>query len=556
MNRKKISLLILVLLFTLFHARFLEAENRDADLILVNGNFYTGDPDRPAAEMLAVRGGRILAVGYNDEAERFQGPRTVRLDLEGHFACAGFNDAHLHMLSGGQSLGELDLSGVRSAEEMRIRVREHIRTQPAASWIIGRGWDQGLFPDGKWPTRALLDSIAPHLPVYLVRTCGHAALVNGNALRTAGIDRNTPDPPAGEIMRFPGTSEPNGILKEEAMGLVSRHMPVSSGDAVFQAVQSALDHVGRFGITSVQDNSDPAVLEAYSRLLKAGRLTCRISFWPMLGAGMEQARILRESLRHPMLRLGVLKGFLDGSMGARTAAFLESYSDDAGNFGIPQMPQDRINAMVLQADREGFQIALHAIGDSAVRMGLEAYSLARRAGGREDRHRLEHAQVVSEQDMPGFRDIGVIPSMQPAHLIWDMAWAGDRIGPQRSAGAYAWKSLLEQSGHLAFGSDWPVVPVNPLIGIYAAVTRCDTLGQPAGGWHPEQRLTAGQAIEAYTLGSAYAEFMETEKGTLEPGKWADITVLDRDLLNAGPEEILRARVIYTIVGGNVVFRNQ
>jgi len=553
MIRKKCSLLIPVILFTLFQIRFLHAEDHVADLILFNGNFYTGDPDRPTAQMLAVRDGRILAVGGNDEATRFQGPHTVRLDLGGHFACAGFNDAHLHMLSGGQSLGELDLGGVRSREEMQSRVEKHIRKRPAATWIIGRGWDQDLFPDGQWPTRALLDSLAPDIPVYLVRTCGHAVMVNGKALRISGIGRGTPDPPAGEIMRFAGTSEPNGILKEEAMGLVSRHLPVSSEASVMEAVQSALGHVGRSGITSVQDNSDPSVLKAYSRLLEEGRLTCRISFWPMLGADLTQARILRESLRHPSLRLGALKGFLDGSMGARTAAFLEPYSDDTATCGLPQMTQERLNEMVLQADKEGFQIALHAIGDSAVRMGLVAYSLACRAGGNQDRHRLEHAQVVSAQDMPGFREIGAIPSMQPAHLIWDMAWAEDRIGPQRSAGAYAWKSLLEQSGHLAFGSDWPVVPVSPLIGIYAAVTRCDTLGSPAGGWHPEQRLTVGQAIEAYTLGSAYAEFMEAEKGTLEPGKWADIAVLDRDLLRAAPAEILRTRVIYTIVGGKMVY---
>jgi len=545
---------IFVFITTLFVGfGHLSGNDGQADLILINGNFYTGNADRPSAQMLAVRDGRILAVGGNDDAMRFQGPRTVRLDLEGNFACSGFNDAHLHLLSGGQSLGELDLSGVHSREKMQSRVEKHMRMRPGASWVVGRGWDQGLFPDGGWPTRALLDSIAPDIPVYLVRICGHAVLVNGKALRIAGIGRETPDPPAGEIMRIAGTREPNGILKEEAMGLVSRHIPVSSDEALIQSVQSALDHVGRFGITSVQDNSDPSVLRAYSRLLEAGRLTCRISFWPMLGGDLRHARVLREPLRHPMLHLGLLKGFLDGSMGARTAAFLSPYSDEAGTCGLPQMTQERLNATVLQADGEGFQIALHAIGDSAVRMGLDAYGLARESGGG-DRHRLEHVQVVSAQDLPRFREIGVIPSMQPAHLIWDMAWAEARIGPQRSAGAYAWKSLLDQSGHLAFGSDWPVVPVNPLVGIYAAVTRCDTLGHPAGGWHPEQRLTVGQAIEAYTLGSAYAEFMETEKGTLEPGKWADIAVLDRDLLSAGPGEILRARVIYTIVGGNVVFR--
>jgi predicted amidohydrolase YtcJ len=392
--------------------------------------------------------------------------------------------------------------------------------------------------------------------MVLTRVCGHAVLVNSKVLEIAGITAKTPDPPSGEIGHDRTTGEPNGILKEAAVNLVSQYLPSPSEDSINRAIERALETARQFGLTTVQDYSESEAWGVYKKLLQDDRLTCRLALWVPLEGGLAKYKKLRDEYRGSMLRFGLLKVFLDGSMGSRTAAFFAPYADDSTTAGLLQMTPERLDESVLLADKNGFQVALHAIGDKAVRMGLDACGLARKINGvRESRHRLEHVQVLSRDDIPRFKSLGVVASMQPSHCIFDMPWAEARLGPVRCRTAYAWKSLLDAGARLAFGSDWPVAPLNPLIGIYAAVSRCDTTGSPAGGWNPQERLTITEAIEAYTLGSAYAELMEHEKGSIEQGKLADLIVLDRNLLRAAPSEILRSRVLYTILGGKIVYES-
>jgi predicted amidohydrolase YtcJ len=508
--------------------------------------------------MVAIRDNRILAVGKNREFKRYWLPTTRVIDLHGQFGCAGFNDAHVHLLAGGQSLDELDLNGCRSILAMQKRILERAWKIPWGSWIIGRGWDQGLFPDGEWPTLKIFSEISlDDYPVYLYRVCGHVVLVNRKVLQIAGITSKTLDPPGGEIGRDSSTGEPNGILKEKAIDLVSQYLPVPDNDALDHAIDNALQEARHCGVTSVQDFSDSEALNIYKKILGERKLTCRISLWFPLQADLTLYKKYREEYKGAMLRFGLLKGFLDGSMGSRTASFFNPYTDDPTNSGMPQMTQEKLDSLVLAADKEGFQIALHAIGDKAVRMGLDAYALAQRANGvRFTRHRIEHVQVVFAEDFQKFKAFSVVASMQPSHCILDMPWAEACIGPERCEAAYAWKTLLDHGAWLAFGSDWPVAPLNPLFGIYAAVTRCDSAGLPEGGWHPKERLTVEEAIRTYTLGSAFAEFMEIEKGLLEPGKLADIVVLDHNLLKAAPIEFLHTQVVYTLMDGKIVYEHK
>ncbi len=551
------QLLTVFLFLTAIFPSGCQQKKPKADLVLKNGNFFTVNKLRPKVEAIAIRGNRILATGKDEEIDRFIGENTRIIDLNGMFGCPGFNDAHLHFLSGGMSKMEVDLTGVKSIREIQKRVIKKLRSLPPGSWLTGRGWDQSLFPDKKWPTKKILDSIAPDVPIFLRRACGHVALVNTKALHIAGINAGTPNPPAGEIVKDPVTGKPTGILKEEAMNLVSQYIPPPSKETIEKAVEIALEEARKFGVTSVQDNTSADMLDVYQKLLNKGKLTCRVSEWPPLQEDLKRYKKLKQKYNGNMIHFGLLKGFSDGSMGSRTAAFFQPYFDDPTTRGIFQMTQDELNNLVLCADKEGFQIGIHAIGDAANRMVLDAYSLARKINGvRDSRHRIEHAQVLTKEDIPRFKELGVIASMQPTHCIEDLRWAETRIGLERCRYAYAWKSLKKQGAVLAFGTDWPVVSLNPMEGLYAAVTRRDTSGYPRKGWFPQERLTIQEAIEAYTLGSAYAEFREKEKGSLVPGKLADIVILDHNLLEIPSEEILKTRVLYTIMNGKIVYERK
>ena len=528
-----------------------------ADLVLQNGNFFTVCERVPNVQAVAIKGDRILAVGSNDEIARYIQEKTRVINLEGKFGCPGFNDAHVHFVRGGMRMGDVDLKGVDSIREIQRKVLQSVRTLPPGSWLTGGGWDQSCLPDGKWPTSQILDVVAPDVPIFLRRVCGHAALVNRKAILIAGITADTPNPPGGEIVKNPETGQPTGILKEGAMALVSQYIPSPSEETLTDAVMKALAEAGKYGITSIQDKSGAGMLEVYKDLLDRGKLTCRISLSSSLKESSEESKRLQKRYRGVMLRFGGLDGILDGSIGAETAAFANPYLDDPINRGMLQWTQDELNGLVLLADKEGFQIQSHAVGDEANRMALDAYALTKKFNiGEKRRHRIEHAQVLSVGDIPRFQALGIVASMQPAHLMDDLRWLERKIGLQRCRYAYALKSLKDRGTVLAFGSDWPAAPLNPMLGIYAAVTRKDTTGYPPRGWFPQERIPVEEALAAYTLGSAYAEFMETEKGSLEPGKLADIVIVDRNLLKIPSQEILRAEVVYTILGGTIVYQRE
>lgn len=532
-----------------------------ATLILKNGFVFTLNPVRKYVQALAIRDNRILAIGSDEEMMRYRGPETDVLDIRGRFVCPGFNDAHLHLASGAQAMSEMDLTGITSVRELQRRIVRRVRRLPPGGWalgrgwLVGRGWDQTLLPDGEWPNRRVIDAVAPDVPIFLRRICGHVALANSKALHIAGIDRETPDPPGGRIVRDERTGDPTGILEENAMNLVSQYIPPVAVSDIRNHLLQVLAELRRYGVTSAQDCSPPETAALYEDLLESDSLTCRISVWADMTDDLEAARRMRDRYNGPMLHFGMVKGFADGTLGSRTAALFHAYTDAADQYGLPRMTRNEMNLRVLQADREGFQIGIHAIGDLGNRMVLDAYELAMHLNGERDgrRHRIEHAQVLSPEDIPRFNELNVVASMQPAHCIEDMRWAEHRLGTQRCTNAYAWRSLKDTGATLAFGTDWPVSSLNPMIGLYAAVTRRDTTGYPPKGWFPQQRLTIEEAIEAYTYGSAYAECKEDEKGTLSAGMLADLVVLDRNLLKVPPLDILDAQVIYTILDGKIVY---
>ncbi len=529
--------------------------NMKADLVLKNGRFYTVCRLKSRVQAIAIKEDRILYTGSDGEIERFIGPETEVIDLEGRFGCPGFNDAHCHFFESGFHPAQIDIHGMTSMRDIQRCILHALRKLPPGSWIVGRGWDQNLFPEGQWPTRQALDVIAPNVPIFLERIYGHSALVNKKALQIAGITKETPDPPGGEIIKDPVTGMPTGILKESAMQLVSQYISQPSDEEIEKAIEGILKQALRFGITSVQDYSPETVHKIYDKFLKENKLTCRISLWFPLQEDLKTYYRLKQKYNNKMLHFGLLKGFCDGDMGSYTAFFYQPYLNDPETLGIPRMSQADLNFLVLQADKEGFQIGIHAVGDRANRMALEAFALCQKINGaRESRHRIECARALNEQDLIRFNELGIVASMQPAYCMDDIQRAEGQLGRQRCRYTDAWKSLKNSGVILAFGSDSPFMPLNPMLSLYTVVTRQDTAGYPSGGWFPEERLTIEEAIEAYTLGSAYAEFTDDEKGSLEPGKLADIVILDKNLLKVPVREILRTEVVYTILGGKVVYR--
>jgi predicted amidohydrolase YtcJ len=536
-----------------------------ADLALVGGRVFLADPAHTVVQAVAVRGGRVVAAGSDAEVGAWIGAGTEVVELGGRLVTPGFNDAHLHFGPGGLSLLNVDLLGTTSVAEVERRVAAAAAEARPGEWIQGRGWDHTRYPAGElgpggWPTKEALDRAAPHNPVWLSRVDGHTSWANTAALRIAGIDRSTANPAGGEIVRD-AAGEATGIFKESAEMLVGRHVPEPSQQQVQRGIRAALDLAARTGVTSVQTSASAEELMEYRRLRGDGALTVRVYAWHPLEAGVIrtlQGAGITAGTGDAWLRVGMLKGYTDGTLGSRTAYMLEPFSDDPSTRGLPQYTPAGLDSLVAAADAAGLQVILHAIGDAANRLALDAFERAARANGvRERRHRIEHAQVVDEDDLARFRDLGVIASMQPTHATSDMRWAETRIGHARSAeGAYAWRALLDAGATVVFGTDFPVEPMPPVEGIYSAVTRQsrEAPGEPPGGWLPEQRLTRAEAIRLYTAAPAYGEWQEGEKGTLLPGMLADLVVWDRDLLAVPEEEILRAEPVLTVVDGRVVFR--
>jgi len=529
-----------------------------ADLILRNGKIWTVNPRQPIAQAVAVRDGKIIAVGKNADVAQLVGKGTRVIDLEGRLVLPGFNDAHTHFVSGGFALLGINLRDAKDEQDFARRLREYAAKLSKGKWITGGDWDHEAWPSKKHPTKNLIDPVTPDHPVMVSRLDGHIALANSLALKLAGIDKSTPNPQGGEIVKDPGTGEPTGILKDAAQDLLWRVIPSPTEEEYDAALRAAMKHAAERGVTTVQDMATVDDFRAYQRALRRGELTVRVYAFLPSSQLKEMRRLgLQAGFGNEWLRFGGVKIFSDGSMGAGTALFFEPYADDPATCGIQIHPVEELVQMVVEADKAGLQIALHAIGDRANHLALNAFEEALRANGRRDsRHRIEHAQVVTPEDLPRFTQLGVIASIEPSHCIDDMRWAEKRIGRERCRNAYRFKSFAEAGARLAFGTDWTVEPLDPMLGLYAAATREYPEGGPPGGWFPEEKITLAQAIEFYTLGSAYAEFMDRAKGSIEVGKLADVVVLSKDILGAAAPEILHTKVVYTIVGGKVVYEGR
>ena len=538
----------------------------EADLVLLGGRVFLADSAHTVAEAVAVREGRVVAVGTREEVRPLVGERTEVVELDGRLVTPGFNDAHIHFAAGGASLLAVDLLGTRSLAEIEQRVARAAAQAQPGEWIVGRGWDHTRLPaselgPGGWPTKEILDRAAPRNPVILSRVDGHTSWANAEALRIAGVNRSTPNPAGGEVVRDPRTGEATGILKESAEGLVARHVPDPTPAQVRRGIVAALELAARTGVTSVQTSATATDVEVYRALRDADSLWVRVYAWHPLEMDVIRAfRGLGITAGHgdEWLRVGMLKGYTDGTLGSRTAYMLEPFADDAHTRGLAQYRPGQLDSLVTAADAAGLQVILHAIGDAANRQALDAFERAARVNGaRPRRHRVEHAQVLDRGDIPRFARLGVIASMQPTHATSDMRWAETRIGRERAVeGAYAWRSLLDAGATIVFGTDFPVEPMPPVEGIYSAVTRQsrEEPGVPPGGWLPAQKLTREEAIRLYTAAPAYGEWQEKRKGTLAPGMLADLVVWDRDLLTVPDAEILKAAPVLTVVGGRIVYR--
>jgi predicted amidohydrolase YtcJ len=530
-----------------------------ASLVLQNGKIWTVNHAQPRAQAVACLGSRIVAVGSNDEIRKWIGAGTEVIDLGGKLVLPGFNDAHVHFFSGGENLASVQLRDAKSEDEFRKRIAEFAAKQPAGRWITGGDWDHENWTPARLPTRQLIDAVTAGHPVFVNRLDGHMALANLQALQLAGITRDTPDPPGGAIVRD-AAGEPTGVLKDAAMERLYRAIPAPSADQIADAVRAAMRYAAENGVTSVQDMSAaPEILRVYQTLLARGELTVRISGHQPLATWQHLAAVgLHADFGGEKLHIGGLKGFADGSLGSTTALFFEPYLDAPNTAGLANsemIPESRMQKHILDADRAGLQVAVHAIGDKANHMVLGMYEEAERQNGPRDRRfRIEHAQHLRMDDIPRFCKLHVIASMQPYHSIDDGRWAEKRIGPERAKGTYAFRALLDSGAVLAFGSDWDVAPMVPLMGIYAAATRRTLDGKHPEGWIPEQKITVAEAIRAYTMGSAYASFDEKLKGSIEPGKLADMVVVSDDILSIPAVQIEKTRVETTVFDGKVIYR--
>jgi len=553
--KKLLRIVVTIAVLLAFHGLDAADEIGMADLVLFNGRVFTVEKSLPWAEAVAVRDGKIMAVGANAEVKKLIGKDTQTIDLQGKLVLPGFNDAHLHFASGGLYLLGIDLRPARDEKEFVSILKEYIKKLPKGEWVTGGNWDHENWPSKKHPGKELIAAFTLDRPVLLQRLDGHMALANSLALKLAGINHDTPNPQGGEIVKDKKTGEPSGILRDEAIGLVAAVIPPLTRSRREQAIRTAIRHAQELGVTSIQDNSSREDLEIYQELLAKGELGVRVNAWRDSSCIADFSRIgIGASFGGPFLRLGVIKIFVDGSMGAGTALFFEPYADDPQTCGLPIYKENELNALVLAVDKAGLQIAAHAIGDKANTWILNALAQARLENGvRDSRHRVEHSQVVRPEDVARFRELAVIASIQPSHCIDDMRWAEKRIG-SRVNNAYRFASFLKSGVHLAFGTDWDVEPLDPLLGIYAAVSRELPAGGPAGGWYPDEKLSLAEAIANYTLGSAYAEFQEKVKGSIAPGKWADLVVMEKNLFEIPKKDILKTAVAMTILAGKIIYK--
>ncbi len=558
---------------------FVSAQTKQKiSLLLYNGKIFTADKDYSIAEAVAVDGEKIVAVGTSSELKaKYQAAREI--DLRGKLVTPGFNDAHVHFLRGALALLNVTLTDTKSLEEAKAKVAAKVKEVKVGEWIIGRGWDHTIWKRN-FPTRGDLDAIAPNNPVFLVRVDGHVGWANSAALKLAKIDKTTKNPEGGEIERD-AAGEATGILKETAQGLVASLIPPPTAEQEKKGLELALDMARRYGITSVQDNSGYETTKIYRDFLRQNKLTVRVAEWQNFEDSVEKLKAQRAEFASfkddaNRLKLTALKGYVDGTLGSKTAAMLAPFSDDAGNSGIPRRSPEELTRMVVERDAAGFQIALHAIGDKANRMALDGFAEAMKQSEKKlsennsvlvegdpkkfiafmRRHRIEHAQVVNPGDFKRFEELGIIASMQPSHAISDKRWAGERLGEYRVLGAYAWHLMQSYNVHVPFGTDFPVESINPYNTLYAAVSRQDAAGDPIGGWQPQEKLSIAEAIRCHTFESAYAEFAENVKGEIKAGMLADLVVHSKDLLTIAPKEILTTEPIYTVFNGRIIYEKK
>lgn len=536
-----------------------------ADLVIKNAKIITIDEKNPRAEAIAVKGEFIIAVTSNKNIDQYikEGATKV-IDAKGRLVIPGFNDAHAHF--GSINPDYIDLRYITDPKIITERVKEKIAKAKPGELIRGGNWEHEMFYNKQWPTKELIDPVSPNNPVALSRADGHSVLVNSYVIKKSGITKDTPDPFGGEIQKDPETGEPTGIFKETAKQLLKygavkvKRTTEEEEERLMKGWQAAFDMAAKLGVTTVQ--LPPGQFKMYQKFRDMGKLTLRVYVGQPLPKDEKQLERYVELQKKyapedNWIRFGYLKGFIDGTLGSGTMLVFKPFEDEPDKTGLAMMPYEELERRIIAADKMGFQVGIHAIGPKANRWILNAFEKAQEVNGRRDsRHRSEHAQILALDDIPRFAKLGVIASMQPTHCITDKRFAEKRIGLERCMGAYAWRRLLDVGARIAFGTDYSVEPLDPLEGLYASVTRKDRAGEPGPGWFPDQKLTMEEAIKLYTLGSAYAEFMEGRKGMIKKGYLSDMVIYDKDLMKIRPEEIMKALVDYTIVGGKVVYKRE
>jgi predicted amidohydrolase YtcJ len=542
-----------------------------ADTIITHAKIWAVDKAHPEAQAVAVLGDRIVAVGTNADIDQWRGPHTRVIDAGGKLVLPGFNDAHVHFIDGGASLDRVQLKDATTPQEFARRIGEQAKKLEKGEWVLGGEWDETKWDPPNLPTKELIDPLAPDTPVLVTRYDGHESLANSVVLRLAGITAKTPDPPGGVIVRDQH-GEPTGVVKDAAQDLVFKVVPPMTHDQLVRVVKRAMEHAASLGVTSVQHmNPDYEDIAVYSELRERGELITRIYVAPLIPQVDDQVRLgIRHAFGDSYLRLGALKAYADGSLGSGTAYFFQPYLNTPNNRGLlndTMQPLSLMRDRMMKADAAGLQLCTHAIGDEAISIILDLYAEiakahpgtlelsgnVRRYVEPDRRFRIEHAQHMAAKDFDRFAQLHVIASVQPYHAIDDGRWAESRIGHDRASRTYAFRTFLDHGVRLAFGTDWDVAPLNPMLGLYAAVTRATLDGKNPNGWFPEQKITLPEAIEAYTMGSAYAEFQDNVKGSITPGKLADMVILSDDLFSIPPEKIRDVKVLKTMVGGKIVY---
>ncbi len=563
--KKRAFTIVLILVGLLFSSACNPRKSIPADMVLIHARIYTVDSKNPWVQAIAVRDGKIIAAGSDEAVIEYQGPSTKVIDAKQRLVLPGFVDAHVHMMAGAAQLEQVSLSEARTIPDFQKMIKDYAAAHPEKKWIQGMGWVYSIFGKSGLPDKTIVDEVVPDRPVYLLAYDGHTSLANSKALQEAGITRKTPDPPGGVIVRNPATGEPTGVLKESAGRLMTKVLPQPTREEDGDRLTKAIHYASSLGLTRlISAGADAERVDLFDEIRQKGALTTRLYMARFLNppVGADVIRILEENRKKysdDWIDLGAVKYLLDGVIEANTAAMLEPYANDPASRGFLNFDPEKYKESVAELDRFGFQIFTHAIGDRAIRLALDAYRAANKANDHADaRHRIEHIEDPSAADIPRFGKLGVIASMQPLHATPDVntltVWSGN-IGPERALRAFPWHAILADGGGLCFGSDWPVVTLNPWPGLQMLLTRETAEGKPAGGWHPNERLSLEQAIQGYTMGGAIAAKREKTEGSIEAGKQADVILVSQDLFTIAPNQIGKTKVLITMVGGKVVYQD-